>query len=214
MECCSRERDNQVHRPGREGGQGISMTRIIRGVWVPAFGKKDYGLHSPFQSHRSLCFYFGTFLHLELSFPRHSPGWLPCLPQASPSLTILFKITTPSSLFPSHNLMFSISLITIGYHISTYLFITYLSLSEMLLPQQRNFYLFCLLPCISSLTHNRCSIVCVQWMNEWTYIEHLLCIEYYMSPSHSLYHLILTKIFGGGYCYHPVFLIRKLSRRS
>lgn len=101
----------------------------------------------PFQSHRSLCFYFCTFLHLELSFPRHSPGWLPCLPQAWPSLAILFKITAPSSLFPSHNLMFSISLITIGYHISTYLFITYLSLNEMLLPQQRNFYLFCLLLC-------------------------------------------------------------------
>ena len=51
MECCSRERDNHVHRPGREGGQGISMTRIFRGVWVPAFWKKGLWTASSPSSH-------------------------------------------------------------------------------------------------------------------------------------------------------------------
>lgn len=31
MECCSGERNDSVHRPGGERGQGISMTRTFRG---------------------------------------------------------------------------------------------------------------------------------------------------------------------------------------
>lgn len=46
MKCCSRERDDGVHRPGSESGQGLRMTRLFRGFWVPAFWRRDYGRSS------------------------------------------------------------------------------------------------------------------------------------------------------------------------
>ena len=86
-----------------------------------------------------------------------------------------FSLSTPSSLFPSHNLLFSISLITIEYNTSIYLLLICLSL-KWYCHKHRIFvcFVYCF---ISSLTH-KCSTVCVQWMNEWTYIEYLLCIKY------------------------------------
>ena len=126
MEGWSRERENYVHRFEREGGQGISKTRIFGGVWVPAFWKRDCGLHSPLPVTRiSLLLHFvpsGTFLPQIVSWLVPSP------PSDLAFPGLLFKITTPSSLFLSHNLLFSISLITNGYNISTYLTLICLSL--------------------------------------------------------------------------------------
>ena len=71
-----------------------------------------------------------------------------------------FPLSTPSSLFPSHNLLFSISLITTEYNTSIYLLLICLSLKWYC--HKQNFCLLCLLLFISSLTHNKCSTVCVQ----------------------------------------------------
>ena len=133
MEGWSRERENYVHRFGREGGQGISKTRIFGGVWVPAFWKRDCGLHSPLPDTQiSLLLHF---VPSGILLPQIVSWLVPSAPSGLAFPGLLFKITTPSSLFPSHNLLFSVSLITNGYNISTYLFITYLSLIEMVLPQ-------------------------------------------------------------------------------
>ena len=123
MEGWSRGREHYVHRFGREGGQGISKTRIFGGVWVPAFWKRDCGLHSPLPvTQISLLLHFvpsGTLLLAQIV------SWLvPSPPSGLAFPGLLFKITTRSSLFPSHDLLFSISLISNGYNILTYLLIT------------------------------------------------------------------------------------------
>ena len=72
MEGWSRERENYVHRFEREGGQGISKTRIFGVFGFQHFGKGIVDCILPFQSHESLC--FCTLFRLELSFLRLSPG--------------------------------------------------------------------------------------------------------------------------------------------
>lgn len=101
---------------------GVSRTRILRGFGVPEFWRGDYGLVFSPSSHTSLYLCVCSFLYLEFSFLRQPHVWLPYPHQDWPSLAVLFKITAPSTLFLSHNLLFSISLITTRYNIF-YLFI-------------------------------------------------------------------------------------------
>lgn len=176
---------------------GVSRTRIFRGFGVPEFWRGDYGLAFSPSSQTSLLLCVCSFLYLEFSFLWQPHVWLPYPHQDWPSLVVLFKITAPSTLFLSHNLLFSISLITTRYNIF-YLFI--ISPHWNVNTARVGIFVLFWLLCISNLTHNQCSISMYS-MNEWMNKMSTYYVLTLYKSSHTLNHLILTKILWTKYCY-------------
>ena len=131
VECYSRGRAHHVYRPGGERGQGISITRIIRGFCISEFEERIVDCCSPLFTQISLC--FCSSFYVKFSSPCWPLGCLPHSPQAWPSLANLLKITVcPLPCFPP-TVYFSLPpLCQLG---TIFLLIYYLSLLiEMLMP--------------------------------------------------------------------------------